>query len=170
MSLNFQKLAATIHYICDSAKFDQIKLNKALWYSDARAYLTRGSSITGTTYIKKRHGPVSRHHHIAIKYLRQQGLLISGKAHNAGKGKWEKKLDSVGDADKSLFDGKELKIIDDVIKILCDDDSYAAGDRTHGDIWKLATDGEDLPLYTVFAEAPGEITEDHRKLAMADLA
>ena len=62
MKLQFDKLVEAVHYICDKAaqepeKLDQIKLNKILWYSDARAYMASGSSITRERYIKKRSVP-----------------------------------------------------------------------------------------------------------------
>ncbi len=171
MALNFKKLTAAIHYICEKADKDKlpvdgIKLNKVLWYSDAHAYLARkGASITGETYIRKQHGPVAKHNTVAIKALRSEGKVLPGKKHVDGK--WVKCLDSVGAADKSLFQGEELQIIDTVIKKVCDQETYAMSEKTHGEIWKIAKNGEEIPLRTIFVENLGEISPEHIKIALA---
>ena len=42
-------------------------------------------------------------------------------------------------------------------------------ERTHGEIWQLAENDEELPLYTVFAERLGEVTAQHIELAREGL-
>jgi len=47
--------------------------------------------------------------------------------------------------------------------------AFGISERSHGDIWKLAENDEDLPLYTVFAEELGPVTSEHCKMAMEGL-
>jgi len=172
MALNFKKLTATIHYICDEAEkvgfdLDSIKLNKGLWYSDAYAYVALGHSITGETYVRRKHGPAAKHQLVALKALQDEGRVVPGK--KTRRGKWSRCFDSVGDVDKSKFSGTELQIIDGVMKKLSDQDSFELSEKTHGAIWRCIENGEEIPLYTIFAESLGTITEDHMKMASADL-
>src|ERR1700674_4468167 len=109
MRLNFEKLKATIHYIFEKAmanpeQLDHVKLNKVLWYSDAHAYLSRGESITGSTYIRKPFGPVAKHNRSAVKQLEDEGLVKHGKVQQDN-AYWKDCYDVLRDADKSLFTG-----------------------------------------------------------------
>jgi hypothetical protein len=171
MRFDFEKLKAAIHYICEKAtpfqdKFDHIKLNKVLWYSDAYAYLQLGSPITGVKYIRKKHGPVPKHQRMALEVLEQEGKIKHGKSMPL----FSHRYDVIEDADKTLFQGQELAIIDDVFKrVVLDGHSMRVSERTHGEIWELAEEDEEMPLYTVFAEELGTITEEHKRLATADL-
>lgn len=153
---DYRKLEAAIHYICDKAKqmgveLDPIKLNKVLWYSDAYAYLARGASITGTRYIRKPFGPVAKYNRIALENLEREGSIAPGK--KATDLKWETRLDVLAPADTSMFGADELgtmdRMLDYVGKRLT---SAAVSKKTHGAIWSVALDGEEIPLYAVFAE------------------
>jgi hypothetical protein len=173
MTLNFEKLKAAIHYICEKAasredRFDHIKLNKVLWYSDAYTFLAHGDSITGATYIRKPFGPVAKHNRSAIGVLEREEKIRHGKAMpGEANAYWTDCYDVLEEADKSLFQGYELKIIDEVFKQVTETTSFDISERTHGEIWQLAINDEEIPLYTVFAEQVGEITEQHLALAAA---
>src|SRR5271166_5729100 len=58
---NFKRL---VHYVIWRAGerdgFGAVKLNKVLWFSDARAFMLRGKPITGASYIREKWGPVPR--------------------------------------------------------------------------------------------------------------
>ena len=155
MALNFYKLCAAIHYIVEKAgknDLDNIKLNKILWYSDVRAYLSRGTSITGDGYIRKRFGPVARRNRTALQKLAKDNLVSPGKAL-MDDGGWGSKFDLIHPgADTTAFVADELRIIDEVIALVIQTDSHAISERSHGEIWQLAKEDEDLPLFTVFAE------------------
>lgn len=166
---DFRKLEAAIHYISAVAtqtdiELDPIKLNKVLWYSDSYAYLTRGASITGSRYIRKPYGPVAKYNQIAIENLSRNHFIATGKQNTGGK--WEKRVDSISSADTSLFDAFELKIFDAMTKKVGEQmTSKSVSDRTHGEIWELAVDGDDIPLYTVFAECARNPSRE--KIALA---
>ena len=175
MTTHFRKLAEAIYHICNNAanhpdKLDQIKLNKVLWYADARAYLLRGESITGDTYIKKAFGPVARHNRAAVEQLEAAGALRRGRSAS-GSGFWNTHFDVTGEHPRESLSDEEVEIIDGVYHAIVEgsDTSMGISERTHGEIWQLATNGEELPLYTVFAERLGEVTAKDMELASEGL-
>lgn len=173
MRLDFEKLKASIHYICekasaDTSKLDSIKLNKVLWYSDCMAYLARGRPITGALYMRKQHGPVAKYNRLAIEALESEGALLRGKSSKDGA--WPTAFDVIQEVDKSKLESEELSIIDSVFKHVClESSSMGISEQSHGEIWKLAANDEVLPLFTVFAEGRGPIREEHYRAATADL-
>ena len=173
MTVAFAKLVEAIHYICDKAadepeKLDQIKLNKILWYSDAQAYMSSGLAITGERYIKKPFGPVARRNRIAVEDLEKRGMLRRGRSAS-GSGSWNTHFDVIENYAPVALTDDERRVIDDVYSAIVDGHSMTISDRSHGGIWMLADNGEDLPLFTVFAEEIGEVSDEHMALAREGL-
>ena len=173
--MHFRRLAAAIYHICESAsgdpeRLDQIKLNKVLWYSDAAAFLQRGESITGDKYIKKPFGPVASRNRSVVRQLEAVGALRRGKSAS-GSGYWNTHFDVTGDFPYAPLSEADMAIIDGVYRSIVDAGrtSMDVSERTHGEIWQLADNGEELPLYTVFAERLGEVTARHMELASEGL-
>lgn len=174
MNIAFTKLVEAIHFICDKAanepdKLDQIKLNKILWYSDAQAYISSGSSITRERYIKKPFGPVARRNRVAVEELERRGLLRRGRAAS-GSGFWNTHFDVIENYSPNELTPDELRVIDKVYSAIVDGHtSMSISERSHGEIWQLAENGEDLPLFTVFAEKLGTVSDAHMELAREGL-
>lgn len=167
---NFEKLKACIVYACakeqpDTAQLDHIKLNKVLWYSDAAAYAKSGVSITGGKYVRKKHGPVAKYMKSATEDLIRRNVLTAGKHFDSSRGAWVDVYNVTG----SFEDGAELSAedksyLDNAFRGAClAHDSVSISERTHGEIWELAHDGEEIPLYAMFAERLGQITSTHIK-------
>jgi Protein of unknown function (DUF4065) len=175
-STNFEKLKACIVYACAkeqpvTAQLDHIKLNKVLWYSDAAAYAKTGVSITKGKYVRKKHGPVAKYMKSATDNLIRDGILTAGKHFDAARGAWVDvynvtgSLDDVyeetGDDAVRLSDS-DKNYLDHAFRGAClANDSTTISERTHGEIWELALDGEEIPLYAMFAERLGQITQTH---------
>jgi hypothetical protein len=57
-----EKFKSLVHYIIARAGnkpgFGATKLNKVLWFADARLFMLRGKPITGAAYIREKWGPV----------------------------------------------------------------------------------------------------------------
>lgn len=175
MTTRFEKLVEAIHYICDKAsdnpeKLDQIKLNKVLWYSDAQAYLARGESITGDAYIKKPFGPVARRNRVAVERLEHDGALRRGRSAS-GSGFWNTHFDIIEGFQGSALSADETEILDVVYRSIVEGgvSSMDVSEGTHGEIWQLAANGEELPLFTVFAERLGEVSPEQMELAREGL-
>lgn len=164
MRLEYDKLQDAIHYICErnnqlNGTLDDVRLNKVLWYSDALTYMTRGQSITGTKYIRKPRGPVAKYHNRAITELLEDECIKEGQVFSHNEGRHRPTFDSIKPADKSKFSGADLQIFDQVYQYVCTEVSTREiSDQSHGEIWELAKENEELPLYTVFAERLGELT------------
>lgn len=170
---NFAALVEAIHFICDKAssdpeQLDQIKLNKVLWYADAQSYMKTGASITGTTYLRKSFGPVAKGNRPAVTKLEEDGILRRGKV--AGSGHWNTHFDVIQPCARSVLTESDIEIINDVYDaVVAGHTSMAVSERTHGEVWELAGQDEVLPLYTVFAEHLGEVTDEHKALAQEGL-
>jgi hypothetical protein len=168
MEFDYDKLYFATHYICDQANnldivLDDVQLNKVLWYSDTLSYMSRGQPITGTTYKKKPRGPVAANHLKVIKRLIVDERVKRGFAetHYGYRGV----IDSISTPEIDSFGRSEIELLDRVLKYVCTEVStQEISEQSHGDIWKLAEDGEHLPLYTVFAE----VTTPPSKQEIAD--
>lgn len=171
MEFNYDKLYEATHYICSRANdlgltVDDIQLNKVLWYSDSLVYMSRGQSLTGTTYKRKPRGPVAAAHNKVVGELLDNECIKEGYANREGK--FVKVLDSISSPSKKSFTKYEKELMDEVLRYVASVvDTNQISEQSHGDIWKLARDGEEIPMYTVFAESisdptPAEI-EDARK-------
>jgi len=171
VTIHFRRLTEAVYFVCNKAaanpeRLDQIKLNKVLWYSDASAYLRRGESITGENYIKKPFGPVARRNRQAVVQLEAAGVLRRGRAAS-GSGHWNTLFDMTGEFEITLLSEDDRETISRVYHSIVDRrvTSMDISERTHGEIWQLAEKDEELPLFTVFAEKLGEVTDDHMERA-----
>lgn len=171
----FNKLKACIVYACSQdtnheGKLDHIKLNKVLWYADSASYMETGHSISDVRYIRKPNGPVARLMSPAMAELQKLNQVKGGKMFDEQRGFWIDTYEFVGAAlpagqDLPELSKAEKEYIDRAFKGVCNHDTPAISDRTHGEVWEVAQNGEDLPLYAMFAEKVEKITEKHIKLA-----
>jgi hypothetical protein len=150
MSFKWDKFKALVHYICEKAEnpsvLGAVKLNKVLWYSDTIHYLTTGQPITGETYVKRQRGPS------------KEGKIACGHVDHFGFTKHE--YVSIHEADKSIFSGEEIALIDRAFEHVCiNHTARSVSEETHNVIWELAELGEEMPYYTIFASGVGEIDE-----------
>jgi hypothetical protein len=163
MALNWEKFKAVVHYICnkpeDPSVLGAIKLNKVLWYSDSIRYLITGNSITGETYVKRQYGPVPKHILKAVDELVSDGKIARGKVDHFGFVKSE--FIAIQEPNVDIFSPSEVALIDEAFEHVClNNTAKSISEETHGLIWELASMGEDIPLYTVFASMQGEIHEE----------
>ena len=172
MNLDWDKLKALVHFICEKADdpsvLGSIKLNKVLWYSDVIYYMTTGRPITGETYVKRQHGPVPKHILRVIDELVKEGKIARGRVDHFGYLKNE--YIALAPCNPDVFSGGEVAIIDEAFKHVCiDNTAKSISEETHGVIWQLAEMGEEIPYHAVFASAMGEVDEDDMAWAMQKL-
>ncbi len=163
-TINWEKLKAVTHYICDKATdpsvLGSIKLNKVLWYSDAVHFLLHGNSVTEETYVKRQHGPVPKHIVFAVEDLVKEKKIARGKAHYFGHLKAEFISILPPEEIESLLSVTEVKIIDDAFEHVClKNTAMSISEKTHNAIWEMASLGEEIPLYTVYATDVDEVDE-----------
>jgi Protein of unknown function (DUF4065) len=150
MEFDHAKFKSLVLYIIwrtgDQRDFSPTKLNKVLWYSDARAHEALGEPITGEIYTRQKFGPVARHIDPVLDELRREGLIQSStqpyfdfevtrhRAHQP--------------PDMSAFGPEELGFIDWWIEHVDEDQAPAStGERSPSHGWRIAALGEELPFH-----------------------
>ncbi len=163
MRFDREKFKSLVHYIIWKAGchdgFEAVKLNKILWFSDARAYVSRGEPMTGATYIREGCGPVPRQFISVRDELIRQGLIRM----------WTRtcfneeitRFQASTAPEKGVLTDDERQIVDYWIKHVADE--HAAGamsEESHDYGWKIAEPGEELPLYAILANRLREPNDD----------
>ena len=154
MELDRPKLKALVLYVIwrtsETRDFGLTKLNKVLWFSDARAFQALGKPITGETYVRQKFGPVPEHAAEIINELEAEGVVET----------WTepyfdfevKRFKAHEPADLSIFNADELNLIDWWIKTVSEHHTaMSISELSHDYGWKIAKMGERLPLYAFLA-------------------
>jgi hypothetical protein len=166
------KFKALVHYVCarrcDSPNtLGAVKLNKILWLADLSAFYETGKPITTSRYIKQEFGPVPARIMPVLRELEAERVLSIRESPFFGKRKKEYVVHRPASSD--FLSAEELRIVDQTIDHVCDDHTAASvSEASHDHIWMAAEDGEEIPLYTVFAK-PGKITDAERLWAQIQL-
>ena len=170
--MNRPKFKSLVHYViairCDSPEtLGAVKLNKVLWLSDLLAFHDRGKSITNVRYIKRQFGPVPAPILPVLRELEEEGIVTIRDASLFGKRK--KEYISNTPANSDFLTEQERLDVHWAIDLVCDNHTATSiSDASHDRVWKIAEDGEEIPLFTVFAK-PGKITEADRVWAQQQL-
>jgi Protein of unknown function (DUF4065) len=146
MEFDRAKFKQLVHYIVWKVGkhdwFGATKLNKVLWFVDARAYTLTGSPITGETYTRGEFGPVPKH----IISIQQE--LVRDRVIRIIKEGNLTRITALEPADPSWFSKDELQNIDWwATHIARDHTATSISEETHDYAWIIAKEGEDLPLY-----------------------
>ncbi len=154
MNFNSDKMKALVLYLAraahDDYTFGRVKLAKLLYYVDMEAYLRRGESITGATYMKRREGPAARE----FVPVRDQ-MIAAGDAVEVPvtypNGRIGKKLQANTDPDESLLDDDERGIADEISQLFAGWSGAAMSEYSHNEIgWQVATLDQPIPYYAYF--------------------
>src|SRR5437868_6546437 len=116
MAFDREKFKNLVHYIClrcEPSKLGAVKLNKALWLADFRAFYEFGASITGDRYIKRQFGPVPSAIIPTLKELERDGLVSIQREQFHGLEKME--FRAQGQPDMHDFSQQELRIVDTAV-------------------------------------------------------
>ncbi len=150
MQFDGDKFKLLVRYIAWKAGrrdcFGATKLNKVLWFADARLFVLRGEPITGATYIRKKYGPVPRQIMPIRAELEREGYIQVFEEGSLVRVTADAKPDMSG------FTNDELQTIDYWIDHI--DKAHTAGsisDASHDYAWDIAQMGEELPLYAILA-------------------
>ncbi len=157
-----RKLQEMILYVASESKndpyFAATKLNKILFWADFYAYALFGKSISGETYRRLQYGPVPYSLPSAQKNL-EENQRISVEERNFF-GKTQKRLVALADPNLSIFDEKEIGLLDYTIKQYAGRSGSDLSEWTHTLVpWQVAQDQEEIPYYTVFATENKEVDE-----------
>jgi hypothetical protein len=140
------KFKRLVHYIIRRVGkhdwFGATKLNKVLWFAEARAYTLTGHPITGETYTRGEFGPVPKH----IMPVRHE-LVREGTTKETIEGKLTR-IVALTPAKSTWFSAEELQTIDWwITHIDKDHTADSISERSHDYAWEIAKMGEELPLY-----------------------
>ena len=145
-----EKFKALVHYVvartAGKPNFGAVKLNKVLWFADARQYLLTGGSITGADYIRKPFGPVPRQ----IEAIRDE-LVAEGKIKvTPPKFEYEGwRFTSSRSPNVTPLSEAELNTVNWWIRHIGDDHTAdSISEESHDYAWEIAKNGEALPLYS----------------------
>ncbi len=148
MEFNKDKFKALVLYIIWRTShidgFGSTKLNKALWFSEARAFEAHGSPITGEQFVRDKFGPRSKHLKEVCAELEDAGLIepFVEPAHAYSTIRYR----SHQPADTSLFSMLELALIDWWTREIAEKHTAASiSDLSHDYGWEVAAMGEELP-------------------------
>jgi len=172
MAFNKDKFKATVHHICKIAKTKDLgstKLNKILWYADSINYLETGQSLTGETYKRIQYGPVPQHILPILDELEECNYLRREKTTYHGYPKTE--FHCLEDPCTDLLSEDELLLVDELTDEICKNFTAASiSQATHDRIWEIAEQGEEIPLYAMFASNIKDPSEAAKKWALSAIA
>ena len=142
-------------------------LNKALWFSDARANEALGRPITGETYVRQKFGPVPKHIFEVLEDLEREGQIMVWSEPF-----YEHKITrfrAFEPPSTDLFTASEMSLIDWWIKHIDEEHSAASiSDKSHDYAWKIAGMGEEIPLHAFLASRIREPNEEELNWAKGE--
>ena len=150
----------------DVRDFGAVKLNKALWFSDARTFEAFGKAVTGETYIREKFGPVPQHILSVLDELQRDGLI---QAWREPYFEFEvTRYRAHQPPDISAFSADELGIIDWWIKHIAEEHTAGSiSEASHDYAWKIAKFGEKLPYQAFLGRRIRQPRDDELEWAKA---
>lgn len=155
MSFDREKFRALVLYVVwktgEVRDFGSVKLNKVLWFSDARTYEAFGRSVTGETYVRRKYGPVPKHIQSVLDELVDAGSIQVWTEpyfeHES------RRYAAHAPPDTSMFNPAELGFIDWWIRHVADDHTATSiSEKSHDYGWKIAKEGEELSYQAFLAK------------------
>jgi hypothetical protein len=150
MRYDTTRLKKLVHYVAWTAGkrdwFGAVKLNKVLWFADARNFVLKGKPITGAVYIREKCGPIPKHMLVVQKELEKEGKI---KVASQGQ---LKRVIALVPPDVSEFAADELKEVKYWIEHI--DESHSAAsisEESHDYAWDIARMGEEIPMHAILA-------------------
>jgi hypothetical protein len=154
--------ALVLHILWRTNHYDDFgatKLNKVLWFSEARSFEAYGEPITGEVFIRDKHGPRSKHAREVCEKLRAEGLAESSTEHFY---EYEvQRYRALQPSDTSAFTGEELSLIDWWIDFVAKHHTAKSiSEKSHEYGWEIAKMGEEIPLRAFLASRVREPRHD----------
>ncbi|TAD73577.1 MAG: DUF4065 domain-containing protein [Sphingomonadales bacterium] len=173
-----EKLKEALHFVIeccdDSSRLGAVRLNKILWFSDCHSYREHGASITADGYVKRRFGPVPKRVLAATRELEEESKIAIREVPYSSRKSFREFI-SLKQPEHSALSEQDMAVLKAYTTLICNEFSAAQiSDLSHDQVWEAADEGEEIPLYTIFASVPGAITDEVRswanKVALANAA
>ena len=170
VKLDIEKLKAVVLYICgrlEAAQLGKVKLHKILYFTDMLWYSETGEPMTGAHYQKQQFGPMARELKQALGQLELSGSLTQLKRKFYGFEKTDFVVKEAGSAPTNRLSKDEYALIDIVTDFVCEKSAKEISEISHNAAWHAAALGEDLPYFSVYGWAGGEVTDEDLSQAAA---
>ncbi|MGS4886364.1 Panacea domain-containing protein [Roseibium sp. MB-4] len=153
---NHDKFKALVHYIIWKAGahdgFGATKLNKVLWFADARAFSLNGHSLTGAKYIRQKYGPVPHQIMPVRQELVNEGAMSQWQDKPYGEsGSVAWRFKAISPPNINVFTSDEVKLVDWWIDYIDGKTATEISDESHDYGWEIARMGEELPFHAFLA-------------------
>lgn len=153
MSFEREKFKALVLYIIwktgHREGFGTTKLNKTLWFAEARTYEAFGKPISGETFVRDKFGPRSTHLIAVCDELVDEGLVERFSEHFYD---YEVvRYRAFEPPSASLFSAGEISFVDWWIGFIDKHTATSISKLSHDYGWEIAGMGEELPLYAFLA-------------------
>lgn len=155
MASNNEKLGEVILHIarkCENAAlFGKIKLNKILFFADARSFLERGRPITDASYTKENFGPVPVRMDETIHRLVDVGAAFVEERPMPDLTVQKRVIAKRrADLDRVELTGDDIALLDETIEWIRPMSAAQVSELSHKSTgWMAARMGEAIPLATV---------------------
>ncbi|WP_238273074.1 Panacea domain-containing protein [Methylobacterium cerastii] len=164
-----EKFKALIHYaiarVEDPKNLGAIKLNKILWYVDGNIFIRSGLSLTGARYVKQPMGPVPKAMLPILQEMQRDGLIRIDEVSYYGKTK--KQYTSLVEPRTASFSSDHLEIINHVVDAISKRHTGASiSEATHGNAWKLAEMGEEIPFHAAMIDDLADVSDEDAAWAL----
>jgi hypothetical protein len=140
--------------------FGKIKLAKILYYADFTSYREYGKPITGSAYKKLQFGPVPTHFFDILGEMETNGEIYirKEKAFPTAIHDYERVL-AVREASLEDFSGRDITIVNDLIKGFWNKSATDISNDSHGIAWESVDIKEQIP-YELSILSDEELTKE----------
>ena len=143
----------------DSPKFGMVKLNKIILFSDFYWYKKTGKPITGVGYIRLPYGFVPKRMKPILDQMVANGDIIVKSKALAGRYPQDRVI-SKEKANLDLFTASQIAWVDEVIRLLWDDDADDVSDLSHWKAWYVYDVNREPIPYESILLSDELVTED----------
>lgn len=125
-----------------------VKLNKCLLINDALYNALHGKSLTGTTYIKDKYGPVpdKEARDIISQMIEERDIIISKKKWSPGKEETNHALSPGFKVSKESFEAEEINRLSQVVETIMKMSAEELSKATHDYEYRITKDHEEIDL------------------------
>jgi hypothetical protein len=143
---------------CHREGFGATKLNKTLWFAEARTFEAFGKPVSGETFVRDKFGPRSKHLSAICDELQSEGLIerFSEYFYDYEVTRYR----AFQPPDISRFSAEEVALVDWWIAFVDKHTATSISKLSHDYGWEIARMGEELPLYAFLASKIREPRSD----------
>jgi hypothetical protein len=147
-----ERLRELIIYVSEKCALDQffgsVKLNKVLFHSDFRSFKRYGVPVTGTKYRKYEHGPAPVEHKPLERDMIARGDIVIRP--EVVFGLTQHRVVPLRQADLTLFTGRDIAVVDQVIQDLWAKTATQVSAESHGVQWMTRNLRDDIPYEAAY--------------------